>query len=153
MKNAENTLPIYAERLWPSSWLLIAVLPLAPALWLVMIPFNELAGKLIGASAVASIWLWQLVRATKIEVTRVSLRVGVAVLPRSAIGAVEALTGGDAMAARGPELHPGAFKIFRAGVQSYVKIQVADSSDPTPYWLIATRDANRLATALTATSN
>jgi hypothetical protein len=38
-----------------------------------------------------------------------------------------------------------AFTRFQIGVKSLVKIELVDPQDPTPYWLIATRNPEVLA--------
>jgi len=139
---------VYRETLWPSPWLLIAVLPLGPALWLGILPFNPDLGAAAGVIGVLALWALQIARATRISVSASALKVGSAELPMTALGVVETLTGTEAASARGPKLHPGAFRVFRAGIKSYVKVEVLDSQDPTPYWLVSTRQPELLAAAL-----
>lgn len=139
---------VYRETLWPSPWLLIAVLPLGPALWLGILPFNPDLGAATGVISVLALWALQIGRAARISVSASGLKVGSAELPMTAVGAVEILRDAEAASARGPKLHPGAFRIFRAGIKSYVKVEVLDSQDPTPYWLVSTRHPELLAASL-----
>ena len=113
-----------------------------------MMPFNPTVGLVVGILAVLAIWIVLFERAIAIEVSDATLKVGVVELPMHALGDVAALEGPAATAARGPELDPRSYRIFRAGVKSYVRVAQIDSNDPTPYLLIASRNPRLFARAI-----
>jgi hypothetical protein len=80
------------------------------------------------------------------------LRAGRAVIERSYLGKVEALTGEDARNAYGRDCDPRAYLLLRSYVHGAVRVEIADPRDPAPYWVIATRAPERLAAALTGNS-
>lgn len=86
----------------------------------------------------------------RVEVGPEGLRAGRAVLPLSAVGAVTALDGDDARTARGRDLDPAAYLVIRGYVPAVVRVEVADDTDPVPYWLMSTRRPERLVAVLEA---
>lgn len=119
-----------------------------PTVWLTIFPWSHEAGIWIGAIAVAVIAALALLSSPRIVVTSESLTVGKATIPRNELGSIEILTGEDARRARGPELHPQAFVLFRGTTQKLVRVGVISKVDPTPYWLISSRRPTQLAEAL-----
>jgi hypothetical protein len=77
-----------------------------------------------------------------------SLRVGSAVIPVQYLGAAFVISNQDAFAERGRNLNPRAFTRFQIGVNQLVKIEITDLEDPTPYWLISTRNPELLVSFL-----
>ncbi|MEY4000587.1 MAG: hypothetical protein RLZZ626_942 [Actinomycetota bacterium] len=153
MKNSGDLTETYRERLWPSTWLLLAITPLGAAIWLASLPFIAGVGLWIGAAVVLAVWLFLFSRAARITVGGGQLSVDSAVLPTSAVGEVRVVSGSEATAARGPMLDPRAYTLFRAGVSTYVWIEIKDENDPTPYWLVATRQPQILERALKLASS
>lgn len=75
-------------------------------------------------------------------------RAGRATLPAWAIGEVSALDPEAARAARGRDADPRAYLLIRGYVPGAVRVDVDDPDDPVPYWLVSTRNPQRLAIAL-----
>lgn len=78
------------------------------------------------------------------------LRVGAAHLPRRFVGAVEAVEGEDVRRLLGVDADATAYIVYRAYITGAVKVEVADSRDRTPYWVISTRHPATLAERLRA---
>lgn len=89
-----------------------------------------------------------LAAATEIEVTDQSLSVGRATIERRYVGEVTALDAAAARRRRGPESDARAYLVLRPYITTAVEITVADTEDPVPYWLVASRRPGALATAL-----
>jgi hypothetical protein len=87
-------------------------------------------------------------RAPKIELDESTLKIGAVQIPRAELGTAAALIDESARTARGPELNPSAFVLFRGTTRSLVRIAVKSKSDPTPYWLVSSRNAEKFAAAL-----
>jgi hypothetical protein len=66
------------------------------------------------------------------------------------VGAATAFEGADATLERGQRLDARAWLLIRGWVGPVVKIVVADESDPTPYWLVSTRNPAAFVSAITA---
>ena len=80
------------------------------------------------------------------------LRAGRATIDRAYLGKAEPLTGEDARNAFGRDCDPAAYLVLRSYLPGAVRVEITDPHDPAPYWLIATRNPERLAAALTENS-
>jgi hypothetical protein len=85
---------------------------------------------------------------TRVRVVDGELRAGEAVLPLRHVGRVEIVARQDKQQAMGPELDPTAHVLHRAWVGPLVRLEVTDPEDPTPYWIVSVRDAERFVAAL-----
>lgn len=140
----------FRERVGPSLGIWLAILLLVPGGLLIFLPIGVGVG-IAGAAVLLAIGVGILVAATPtVEVTEEGLRAGRARLPARYIGAVEAITGEDAVHARGPGLDARAWLMIRGWARDVVRVEDTDADDPVPYWLVSTRRAEELAAALDA---
>ncbi|MBA2419138.1 MAG: DUF3093 domain-containing protein [Nocardioidaceae bacterium] len=142
----------YEERLLvPAGWWLAgAVLTLS--LWWTFVlatPGWFALSAAVVAGAAISAGLWQYGRAT-VEVTNLHLRAGAARVPLSCCGEVEALDAEQTRALHGPQADARAFFLIRPYIATSVRVEITDPQDPTPYWLVGSRHAEDLASALAA---
>ena len=131
---------IYREKLYPSINTILAILVPIPILWLVTFPFDPVLG-LFAASALsffALLAIW--IKAPSIVLTRESLTVGTVALGLGEIGKVSVARGVHAQLERGPLRSADAFVVLRGTAGKLVKIELDSSIDPTPYWLIGSRN-------------
>lgn len=77
-----------------------------------------------------------------------TLYAGGARLPFDAISRTAVVPASAKQAAMGRQLDPEAFVVHRGYVPTMVIVVLDDPMDPTPYWLISTRDPEGLAAAL-----
>jgi hypothetical protein len=144
-------MPRYHERLsvpwwwWLAAGLLAALLAAevflgAPGA-LTYLPYAVLMPAVLGG-------LWWLGR-IRIEVTDEVFAVDDARLPLRYIAEVVELDPLAKSDLLGPAAEPYAFIIQRPWVPGAVRVVLADPADPTPYWLISTRDPAALRRALT----
>lgn len=140
----------YRERLRvPPVWWLLA-LGLAGSIWLAYdVPYGP------GISLPVGLGVLALTGAGLVGYGRALVAVGPkgftagrATLPAWAIGEVAALDAAAARAARGRDADPRAYLLIRSYAPGAVRVEVDDPDDPVPYWLVSTRHAERLATAL-----
>lgn len=146
MSNREVT--IYREKLWPAPWLFISTALVIPASLLVFLPINIFVG--VG-SAIALYLLCLaglLLSATKIEVTQSELIAGKARLPIEIIGSVDGFRGAEATLERGQRLDARSFLVIRGWVDPVVRIELVDPNDPVPYWLVSTRNPEKVSQAI-----
>lgn len=98
-------------------------------------------------------WLFVSVGRERIEVESDgqgggTLYAGRARLPFDAISRTAVVPATAKQAAMGRQLDPEAFVVHRGYIPTMVIVVLDDPLDPTPYWLISTRDPEGLAAAL-----
>lgn len=139
---------LYQERVVPNLGTFAAVFVLLPSTVIISEPFDIRVGLVVGLIGVLTIWGLLLLRAPQIRVTKDGLQVGRVSIPRTLIGEPVAIGKAEIFAERGPNLDPAAFKVFQGTVKTAIKIPIVDADDPTPYWLVSTRNPAKLAEVL-----
>lgn len=86
----------------------------------------------------------------KIVVTDTWLHAGRARIERRHLGAVVPLDPEQMRAAAGRDASARAYLLLRPYIATGVRVDIEDPQDPTPYWLLSSRRAAALATALAA---
>ena len=125
-----------------------AVFALLPSIAIISEPFDLRIGLAVGVVVVITIWTLLILRAPTIELSQLELRVGRVGIFRNLIGEAEVISKDRIFLERGPNLDPGAHKVFQGSVKTAIKIAILDPEDPTPYWLISTRKPDKLAELL-----
>lgn len=140
----------YREQLRvPVSWWLLAIPVIAILGAEVWAGFGGFIPPLIYAMFIAAVAGFLLTwGAASIEVTDGALRAGSATLPLSRVGDVVPLDEKQAALLRGPRADPAAHLMLRPYLKRAVYIALADQDGDVPYWLIATRHPDELATAI-----
>ncbi|WP_344116206.1 DUF3093 domain-containing protein [Kribbella alba] len=144
----------YKERLSvPVRWWVIAAIAVL-TLWVITaVPAGNIAGFAVaGLAAVLLSVLFLQYGGAVVEVDAANLRAGRASIERTYLGKATPLTGEDARNAFGRDCDPRAFLVLRSYLPGAVRVELTDPHDPTPYWLIATKNPERLAAALTQNS-
>lgn len=139
---------IYRERVIPGPGAFIPLALIPPTGYLTLTPINEPLGVFIGvfgAVIAVALLIWL---APVIELSGSNLRVGKAVIPRTALGLATPIPATEAFAERGPKLNARAFIKFQPTVKTLIKVEVSDKNDPTPYLLFSTRKPEVLASHL-----
>lgn len=103
-------------------------------------------GILIPLSIVIVWWLGR----SRLEVRAGELRVRGAHLPLRYVSGVVALDGDTLRRVVGREGDPAAYVSIRPWIGPGVQVWLDDEDDPTPYWVISSRNPDRLATAVRA---
>jgi hypothetical protein len=126
-----------------------------PVLWWVItaVPAGTIAGVAVGGiAAVLLVTTFVRYGGAVVQVDAHKLTAGRASVEREYLGKVEALSGEAARNAFGRDCDPAAYLVLRSYVRGAVRVEITDPRDPAPYWLIATRNPDQLAAALTADS-
>jgi hypothetical protein len=148
MANVANAKIFYREKLFPSANTALALAMPIPIFWLAGFPFHPVLGLLIGilvsVAAYSLVWL----RSPSIIVTENGLNVAGVELPLSEIASVEIFLGAAAQVERGPRRDQRAFVVLRGTASKLVKFTLNSAIDPTPYWLVGTRQPSRLSAAV-----
>jgi Protein of unknown function (DUF3093) len=143
--------PVYDERLGvPLRWWALATMFLATMLlaFLVATPL-WVAVSATSVLVVAVLLLFLGYGAARISVADGVLTAGRARIAVDQLGDVSAL---DAVATRrlaGRDADARAYLLLRPYLRRAVRVDIADPADPTPYWLLSSRRPDRLALALT----
>jgi hypothetical protein len=66
------------------------------------------------------------------------------------LGRVEVLDAERMRQARGPDLDARAYLCLRGWIATGVLVELRDTEDPTPYWLVSSRRPAELAAAISA---
>ncbi|PIE27909.1 MAG: hypothetical protein CSA58_01840 [Micrococcales bacterium] len=139
---------LYEERLWPTPgiWVIAAVMAAGAG-----IALNPLGKPLVAVVAVA-VFIPVAAALTHFAITiRVDadeLRVGKAHIDTSLLSGAESFDEEQARYAKGPGLDARAYLAMRGWLSGVVRIGLDDPSDPTPYWLVSSRNPQALAAAV-----
>ena len=143
----------YREVLWPSGWVWLLPIGFAASLGIAYgYAYSARAGWIVAAVTVGLL-LAGLGAAggTRIQVDTTTVRAGRAQLPTHFVGRVKPLDSDEAFRARTSAADPRAYLVLRPWAASQaVIVEVTDPADPHPYWLLTTRQPQRLADALLA---
>lgn len=141
--------PAFHERLVPSpaTWLTAPGAAVGAAL--VVWPVDPLAGVLaaVAVGALVAGGLWQAGAVVRVQAG--VLHAGRASVPVALLGPATAHRGADARHERGPGLDARAHLCIRGWVDPVVRVRLDDPQDPTPYWVVSSRDPDGLVAALT----
>ena len=140
----------YEERVLPSLGFFVAGLFLPAALFLVSLPFGLELALAVAVGSYMVFFIASYLMAPKISVANHVLQVNNALITKDLLGQTIIVEGKDQFLERGQRLSTLAYTKFQIGVKGLVKIELKDEKDPTPYWLIATRHPEVLASHLNA---
>jgi hypothetical protein len=91
--------------------------------------------------------------APRVEVVDGWLRAGRARIPGEFLGAAEPLDAVETRRVAGRDADARAYLLLRPYLKRTVRVSVRDERDPAPYWLVSTRDPERLAAAIRVISD
>jgi hypothetical protein len=140
----------FAERLSvPLRWWVQGTM-LVATLWLALVVAVPLyvAWTVTGIGLAVMVSLFLSYGAARISVGNEELRAGRAHISTDHIGAVTALDPDAMRLQAGRDADARAFLLLRPYLKRGVRVDLTDPSDPTPYWLISSRQPDRLVAAL-----
>ena len=138
----------YRERLWASVWVYLTTALVIPASLLVFLPINFTAGVIVAIALYAGCVGVLIATSPVVEVSSEQLTAGRARLPIAFIGEVTGHSGEEATLQRGQKLDARAWLMIRGWVSPVVRIELTDAKDPTPYWLVSTRQPAAMVAAI-----
>jgi len=138
----------YRERLWPAPWVFLATALVIPASLLVFLPISLPVGVAVALGLYITVLVVLVSTTPTVQVTASTFRAGRAQIERRFIADAAAFDGAEATAERGVRLDARAWMLLRGWLPGLVRVEISDPDDPTPYWLVATRNPTRLAAAL-----
>lgn len=140
---------IYRERLWSSAWLYLATALVIPASLIIFWPINVSIGITVALVLYAGCVAILIASSPTITITDHELIAGGARMPLTLIGTATAFHEPEATLERGQRLDARAWLLIRGWIGPVVKVENLDPKDPTPYWLLSSRQPEELVTALT----
>lgn len=118
-------------------WLAVAASTPVPVMWAVTVLSTVLgAGLLLGYGNAL------------VEVGAEALGAGRARLEWACCGPATPLDPEETRRLHGVEADPRAYLLVRPYIATAVRVEVHDAADPTPYWLLSTRQPERLAESI-----
>ena len=136
---------LYKERVLPTVYFYIASITLPLSLFLVALPFSEVVSISLALASIPLVLVLSWLGSPLIALNEQTLSIGQASIETKYLGKAEVVSAQEAFLERGVRLDSRAFTKFQIGVKQLVKIEIQDKQDPTPYWLIATRNPEFLA--------
>ncbi len=146
--NNSSQIPPYTERVLPGLAYFASTLVIPVISFLVSLPFGEYLSYSIAIGLEITIVLLGVINSPVIRIDSAELRVGKASIARKFVGKVELISRSESFVAKGRGLNPMAHIRFQFGVKGLVKITLDDVNDPTPYWLVSTRNPELVAKRL-----
>jgi hypothetical protein len=143
---------VYDERLGvPLRWWALATMFLASVLIAFLVATPPWVA-LVGTGVLVALVVTVLVAygAARVEVAGGVLRAGRARIPVAHLGVVQPLDPRETRMLAGRGADARAYLLIRPYLRRAVRVDIADPADPAPYWLVATRHPDRLASALAA---
>lgn len=140
----------YRERVLPSVANLALPLILFPSVIAVMLPINASLALPAAALITAAFLAAQFFSSPVIEVEDNQLTVRGATIDLSQIGDVTQITKDEIFTELGRDLDARAWLSIQASVKKLIRIEITDPQDPTPYWLVTTRNPEKLCALLKA---
>ncbi len=139
---------LYRERLWAAPWLFISTALVIPASILVFAPISMAAGIVVAIVLYLAIVGMLIASAPTLRVTKTHLIAGRASIPLEMIGQPQTFRDEQATLERGQRLDARAWLLIRGWIKPVVKVPVLDVDDPSPYWLLSTRNPDQLVRVL-----
>ena len=154
-QRAQQSEILYSEsQRVPLSWWLLGALMVGLLSWQAQMQrewyWGIAAGVIVSA---AVIWSMISLSSTKIVVTRepsgeVWLYAGAAKLPAEVISRTLVIPPTAKQAAMGRQLDPAAYVLNKSWIPTMAMLVLEDPDDPTPYWLISSKEPQELLEAL-----
>lgn len=142
--------PLYVERLrvpvrWWVGWSVMV-----SSFWLAMIVAvpERLAWIVTAILTLVMVGLLRSYGSPKIVVTAQWIHAGRARIQRHHLGPIAALDASEMRSLAGPKASARAYLLLRPYISTGVRIDINDPQDPAPYWLLSSRRASTLASAL-----
>jgi len=140
----------YSERLWvPASWWVVGMffsLTFVTAVGFYVGPSPAAIAGVLTAAGVAAALLWY--GRIRVTVDAAGLHAGDALLEWPCAGEVRVHDRAATRERLGPGADHAAWLLVRGFVPGSVEVAINDADDPHPYWLVSSRNPERLARAI-----
>ena len=135
---------VYRERVLPSAANLALPVLLFPSVFAVMLPIQASLALPVATLLTLVFAAILITSCPVIVLTESTLTAKNATIQRKLLGKAQVIPKAEIFEALGQKLDARAWLSIQASVKGLVKIEVLDTNDPTPYWLISTRNPDKL---------
>ena len=139
---------VYRERVLPSIWAAALPILLFPSVLAVMLPLNASWATPVALLITAAFVCYIYFSSPVIIVTEDEFIARGATIQRKFLGKLEVIEKKDSFEALGPKLDARAWLCVQASIKTLVKVEIIDPQDPTPYWMVSSRNPELLKKAL-----
>jgi len=139
----------FVEVVKPPLWLLAFIFFLLASLALsIWAAFDDRAGLIALVASIIVLFVVRKAMAMRIEIRDGELRVGGAHIELKYLANAQELSVNQMRLTRGRDADPAAYLALRFWQPHGVKVEVRDDRDPTPYWLISSKNTKGLVETL-----
>lgn len=143
---------LYRDRAFPPvTWWIVAAL-ISGMTSLIVLPVWPLGGLLVPIVICILVFFGLARLSPTVIVTPDALYAGPAHIDRRLVGTATALDREKTRWECGPGLDARAFIFIRPWIRTAVRVELDDPADPTPYWIVSSRDPKALAAAINSGS-
>jgi len=135
----------YSERVFPGLSFFLATLFAPAALYLIVLAFDDLWALITFVVSELAIIFLGLFAAPTLSLSSKTLSIGNVQIPTQYVKAITGVDPSAQQSEKGPKLNPSAYVRFQVGVKGLIKVELNDPNDPTPYWLISSRNPDLVA--------
>jgi len=135
----------YSERVFPGLSFFLATLFAPAALYLIVLAFDDLWALITFVVSELAIIFLGLFAAPTLSLSVKTLSIGNVQIPTQYVKAITVVEARAQQSEKGPKLNPSAYVRFQVGVRGLLKVELNDPNDPTPYWLISSRNPDLVA--------
>jgi hypothetical protein len=135
----------YSERVFPGLSFFLATLFAPAALYLIVLAFDDFWALITFVVSELAIIFLGLFAAPKLSLSSKTLSIGNVKIPTQYVKAITVVEASAQQSEKGPKLSPSAYFRFQVGVKGLLKVELNDPNDPTPYWLISSRNPELVA--------
>jgi hypothetical protein len=135
----------YSERVFPGLSFFLATLFAPAALYLIVLAFDDLWALITFVVSELAIIFLGLFAAPTLSLSSKTLSIGNVKIPTQYVKAITVVEASAQQSEKGPKLNPSAYVRFQVGVKGLLKVELNDPNDPTPYWLISSRNPDLVA--------
>mgnify|MGYP002655325601 CR=1 FL=1 len=135
----------YSERVFPGLSFFLATLFAPAALYLIVLAFDDLWALITFVLSELAIIFLGLFAAPTLSLSSKTLSIANVKIPTQHVKAITVVEASAQQSEKGPKLNPSAYVRFQVGVKGLLKIELNDPKDPTPYWLISSRNPDLVA--------
>lgn len=138
----------YIELVTPKWTSFLPLTLILPTFWLTFAPINAAVGLASGVLTTVAVTIVMIANSTKIVIAGDVLQVGRARINVKLVGKCEDVAYAPRFAQRVPNLDPRAYVKIQNSRRGLVKLEILDEKDPTPYWVLSSKDPQRLLAAI-----